>query len=90
MPLADLGGRAIGRAPSDECSGCMAGAREKPRAQLYQQARVYNGSRTAVWFALALAIERSLLPGRRETNRQMVENSHAYKGDVFARTKWST
>ena len=39
MPLADLGGRAIGRAPSDECSGCMRGAHEKPRALLHQQAR---------------------------------------------------
>ena len=64
MPLADLGERAIGRVPSDECSGCMAGAREKPRAQLHQQARVYDGSRTTVWFASALAIERSWVLGR--------------------------
>ena len=97
MPLADLGGRAIGRAPSDECSGCMAGAREKPRAQLHQQARVYNGSITTVWFALALAMERSWVPGRPGADPRTVETatrtkvrSESAPVEVFARTRRTT
>ena len=94
MPLADLGERAIGRAPSDECSGCMAEAREKPRAQLHQQAWVYDGSRTTVWFALALAIERSWVPGRPGADPRTVETPTRTKVrfesapvEVFARTR---